>query len=122
MKICAGLAVLREDGFSCLRLKEESSEGRLETVPLELPDHPAQITLNADCGDGSIVAAVADAATGDPLPGYTFADCRPIQEDGTRIVVRWAEHDRVIRQNRAVRIRIRLAGGKEGPRLFSIGV
>ncbi len=120
MKICGGLAILREDGFSCLRINEESEDGFLETIPLELPNVPLQIILNADCGDGHIVTELADAATGIPLPGYAFADCHPLQEDGTALAVRWAQNQ-FITPRLPLRIRIKLTGTEKSPRLFSIG-
>ena len=120
MKVCAGLAVLRKDGFSCLRLNEKSKEGWLETVPLETGDVPVRIILNADCGDGRMLVELADAATREPLPGHSFAECCPLHEDGTEIVARWAHHDRVTCSGRPFCIRIKLSGDRPGPRLFSI--
>jgi len=121
MKIRGGLATLRQDGFSCLRINGESDEGFLETIPLELPEVPLQIILNADCGNGQIVTELADAATGKSLPGYSFDACRPMQGNGTQIPVRWTQYDHVINPGRPLRIRVKLTGTRENPRLFSIG-
>ena len=96
--------------------KARSDEQINETVlrPVGLVYHPgAHVAAEPlEKHDGHIVTELTDAATGTPLPGYAFADCHPLQEDGTAIAVRWKQHHQVATQRRPIRIRIRLAGNK----------
>jgi len=121
MKVCAGLATLRLDGFSCVQLERDETEGLLETVPLQVPDQPLQLALNADCTNGRITAELLDAKTGQPLPGFSFDRSIPMQVDSTRFLLRWSHKDRIDNMDRPIKIRLRFQADGGSPELFSIG-
>jgi hypothetical protein len=76
---------LRLDGF--VSLWGPARGGEMVTKPLVFDG--GNLTVNAaTSGAGSIRVEVQDAA-GQPLPGYTLADCPELFGDGLDMVVRW---------------------------------
>jgi hypothetical protein len=89
-----GLATLRLDGFTCMRVPDGVSRGSFITKPISLPDAPhLQLTVNVgDTRPGWIwlEVEVLDADTRSPLSGYSRKECGQIIEDAVRVPVRWA--------------------------------
>jgi hypothetical protein len=92
-----GLARSRLDGFTHLQLSPGQKAGQVTTVPFVGKDNqPLRLQVNADCSARSrLTVEVLDAATGQPLPGYSRRECVPCRKDGVRQVVRWGERDRL---------------------------
>lgn len=79
-----GLARLRLDGFVSVEAGE--AEGMLTTRPFRFSGN--ELHVNADATGGSLhVEAVT--LYGAPIPGFTRAECAPIDTDGTDHPVRW---------------------------------
>jgi hypothetical protein len=49
-----------------------------------------QLTLNADAARGEVRVQIVDAA-GKAIPGFAFADCRPIAENSVAAQVQWSK-------------------------------
>ena len=81
-----GLATLPKDRFVARAASDEL--GVLITKPFRLEGESVQI--NADAAHGRIKVEVADPI-GTPIPGLTVRDCRPIERDGLRLPVTWAD-------------------------------
>ena len=79
-----GIARLRRDGFAALRPR--SGEGMLTTRPLTFLG--TKLHLNVESSGGSVEVEVTDAG-GQPLEGYSRADCVPISTDSTDVMVKW---------------------------------
>ena len=121
MLACAGLAKLRLDGFANLQLKDGDTQGRIETIPLEMPNEPLQLVLNADCGKGQIIVEVANAITGKPLAGLSFDDCVPMVTDSVSEIVCFSNQTCIENISSPLRIRLQLKGDQGLPKLYSIG-
>ena len=110
---CAiGLATLRLDGFVSLDAGPEG--GFVTTKPFTLVDE--NLTLNVDASEGFATAEIQDLR-GNPLPGYTLAQCRPIRGDFIRHVPTWSggkRADELVRQS--VRLQVYL----ENAKLYSV--
>jgi hypothetical protein len=63
--------------------------GRITTPVVMLPE-VGKLTLNADAVNGEVRVQVTDVA-GQPLPGFSFADCRPITGDALEAPVEWKQ-------------------------------
>jgi hypothetical protein len=48
------------------------------------------LTLNADAAKGEVRVQIVDAA-GKAIPGFTFADCRPVSTDALAAPVQWSK-------------------------------
>ncbi len=101
-----GFAEMRRDGFVSLRAE---GEGTLVTRPLRFGGE--WLFVNAACPGGELRAEVRDAE-GRPIAPYTFANCRPLAADCTKMAVSWrgAESLDALR-GRTVRLCFRLRGG-----------
>ncbi|MEZ6192649.1 MAG: hypothetical protein R3C45_15350 [Phycisphaerales bacterium] len=55
---------------------------------------PGRLIVNADAGKGDLIVEVLDD-TGEPLPGFSAADCRAITTDALDHHVTWAGGDRL---------------------------
>ena len=81
-----GLATLRLDGFASLQASGELA-GTVTTRPLQVQGN--DLIVNADCrADGWLKAERLDA-TGNVLPGFSLADCRPVRGDSLRHKITW---------------------------------
>ena len=98
-----GLASLRKDRFVSLDAGPE--EGLITTRPL--PDASGSLLINADAKGGSI-RVEALGPDGDPLPGFTAADCRPLTEDGIAQRVSWKDHNSLPQVQTGVKLRFLL--------------
>ncbi|MBN2457008.1 MAG: hypothetical protein JXB29_10835 [Sedimentisphaerales bacterium] len=115
-----GLAKLRLDGFSSLRLKSGAKEGFVETVALKMGKEPVQLVLNADCSKGEILAEVIDAATGDVIEGYSAEQCLPMKVDSVKYRLQWDKKERIESIEVPVRIRLYIKCQQGSPELFSV--
>lgn len=79
-----GLVRMQRDRYVA---REAGAEGGGFTTPLVALDADA-MTLNADARGGEIRVQVLDSQ-GKPIPGFTFADCKPIQSDALAVPVHW---------------------------------
>ncbi len=79
-----GLARLRLDGF--VSVEAGPAEGSLTTRPFRCSG--GELRVNADAAGGSLQVE-AITLYGAPIPGFTRADCTPIDSDSTDHVVRW---------------------------------
>lgn len=100
-----GLVRIRRDRYVA---RQAEGEGTLRTPPVTLSGR--SMALNADARGGEIRVQVLDPA-GKPLPGFTFADCRPVAEDSLAAPVRWKSSlDRL--KDRPVRLEFSLRKAK----------
>jgi len=113
-----GLATLRLDGFTDLRLEAGRTSGSCTTLPVR-PGAAGQLLVNAACGGGRIAVELLDASTGRALPGYGAADCAPLEGDGVAQVVRWRGRTDLRAVRGEFRIRFHLQGAAGGPKLHS---
>ena len=98
-----GLATLRLDGFVSV---ETEGEGTLTTRPLVFLGDTLLVNANAE--RGSIVVEALDLE-GQPIEGFTAADCAPIMTDGVRHVVTWKGNpDCHLLQARPIKLRFHL--------------
>ena len=81
--IGVGLATMRLDGFVSLHAQQPAT---VTTKPLKFSGRSLQI--NADAVDGEIKIAIADES-GQPLEGFSFADCDGCSRDALRSPVTW---------------------------------
>ncbi len=79
-----GLVTIKRDRYVARQGK--GSLGTL-TTPLIVFDASA-MTLNADARGGEIRVELLDE-TGEPIPGFTAAECRPILDEGMYLPVEW---------------------------------
>jgi hypothetical protein len=115
-----GLATLRLDGFSCLKLKQGETSGILETMPFTSSDPRLELALNADCGSGRIDVEVVNEVTGQALKGFEFDASEPMESDDVRRRVRWGGRPFPAGHAGPLRIRVRLQAKKRSPSLYSI--
>ena len=80
-----GLVRMRRDRYVAREAADQP--GVLTTRPLTL--NVDGLTLNLDAAHGEARVQVCDVA-GKPLPGFTFAECRPIAEDSLAAAVVWS--------------------------------
>lgn len=79
-----GLAILRRDGFVSMRAAAEEAE--LTTRPLTSSGR--YLFVNADCAAGELRAEILDRA-GQPIPGFSRAECVPFRGNSTRAPIGW---------------------------------
>jgi hypothetical protein len=80
-----GLVKIPRDRFVARQAGEQ--EGSIVT-PLLTLDAEA-LTLNVDAHGGEVRVQICDA-DGTPVPGFRFADCRPVTSDVLDATVKWA--------------------------------
>jgi len=119
-----GAASLRPDGFVALHVGEDV--GELLTRPFAL--RTPEIYVNAAAPRGEIKIEVCEML-GEPIEGFTFDDCRPVQGDGIAQQVTWAKDADLAKIVRtAIRLRVRarradlysvwMPNGDESPRYW----
>ncbi len=77
--------VYRLDGF--VALEADASGGEVLTPALLFSG--SELKLNYRAKPGGEVRVELQGETGNPLEGYTLAECEPLTGDSTRAVVRW---------------------------------
>jgi hypothetical protein len=109
-----GLATLRLDGFTCLRVADDVSLGSFTTKPISLGDvgRPGLTVnlANTRPGWSWLEVEVLDAETREPLPGFSRAECGRNTQDSVRAPVRWKEKGLESLAGRMVRLRFHLVG------------
>ena len=110
-----GLATLRLDGFTCLETADRETPGSATTVPIKVQE-PEKVRLVLNMADGLplrnwIQVEILDAATGEPIPGFTRDDCRPIADDGIRVPVQWQSDTLAGITAQRIKLRFGLCGG-----------
>ena len=80
-----GLALYQQGAFAGWRAR---SEGTLTTRLLLAKDREPALLLNAEAEGGEIRAELLDVR-GNPIPGYTREDCRPLTANGHQQEVVW---------------------------------
>lgn len=99
-----GLATLRLDGFVSVDAGEEA--GTMTTKPLVFLGDT--LLVNANAARGSLTVEALDAE-GQPIAGFSDADCAPITTDSVRHVVTWkGDPDCHLLQGRPIKLRFHL--------------
>ena len=98
---CIGAASLRPDGFVSLHAGEDLAELQTRQFALNEPE----VRVNAACLQGYLKLEICSAA-GEPIEGFSFDDCRPIQGDGIDLPVRWKGSGSAI-VGKPIRLRLR---------------
>ena len=98
-----GLVKMKRDRFVA---RHAGPEGGTLTTPL-VSLRGAALTLNIDAAAGEARVEVLDAA-GQPIPGLTLADCRPITGDALAAPVVWASKSLADVAGQPVRLRFAL--------------
>jgi len=110
-----GLATIGVGRYAGFRLAEKQSRGILDTRPIH-SEFDRELTLSVNAladAESPIRVAVLDAATGQPLEGYSLDACRAIEVDGVSQPVRWSDLSRVkLERDRPVRLKFELRGGR----------
>jgi hypothetical protein len=115
-----GLATLRRDGFTAVRLADGADSGWLETIPFSLPEGPHELRINAACPSGTeIRVAVIDARSGDEIPGHASSECHPFVGDSLDAAIRWKNARALPHRERRVRLRFELKGTDNTPSLYA---
>lgn len=109
-----GLATLRRDGFTALRLAAGTKAGWLETIPFSVPRGAHQLRINANCPAGTeIRVAVIDEESGNPIEGYAGDAAVPLADDSLDTVVRWKRAESLPGTRRPVRLRFELKASED---------
>ena len=70
-------------------LEADADGGRFSTRSLAFSGRRLTVNAEPTGADPELRVQLLDADTREPLPGYTFDDCRPISEDSIRAPVAW---------------------------------
>lgn len=104
-----GLARLRPDGFTHLQARDGYGPACITTHPLRMEGAAPRLILNAarllPYRDW-VEVEILDEATGQPVEGYSRADCLKIASEGIRLPVRW-QHQATLSGIRSPRIALR---------------
>jgi hypothetical protein len=98
------LAKLRLDGFVSM---DADGEGSIVTQPMEARGQRLHVNTEAA---GSVRAAVLDAETMEPLPGYGSAECAAVHGDRLSAALTWPRGP--LDAERPVRVRFELTNAK----------
>lgn len=114
-KPAIGLATLPLDRFVCLAAG--STIGSVTTRPFRLAG--TRLEFNADARDGEVLVEVLNR-TGQPINGFTRADCRPLRNvDGLRLSPTWTSRLPLGKlQGQSIRLKFYLRHAK----LYAFGV
>ena len=96
---------LRTDGFVSIRAP--AAGGELLTKPLSFAGDRLLLNYSTSAA-GGLSVEVRDAS-GSPIPGFTFTDCRPLIGDEIEGAVRWKGGGLAQLAGRPVRLLFRLA-------------
>jgi hypothetical protein len=136
-----GLARLREDGFAYVTVSawenlDEKPQvrvpnyrialrGGLKTIPIDargIESRALHVNLeNLAAAFASIRAQITDAASGQTIAGYSFADCDPLGASSLDQVVTWRGGSASLSEVKVARVRLEfeLTGMMDSPRLYS---
>ena len=117
-----GLATLDRDRFGYLSPRLPQSEGVLTSSPLEIRDK-VHVFVNAEGlgPESQLRFALLDEAY-QPIPAYSVADSRPLENDGLRQPVSWQKHEAVEGvEGKRLLLQVRFLGkGQNSPRLYAV--
>ena len=121
-----GRARVRLDGFAKMQLAPERERGTLTTIPFQSRElEHTRLVVNAErlcSGESTLGVEVLDGYTREAVSGYTAEDCRPLEQDGTALPVRWRQHETLSGiSSERIRFRFIFYGCRESPRLCSFG-
>jgi hypothetical protein len=90
-----GLATLKRDRFTCLRALDGETPSYAVThpVPVEAEGPMLYVNVSGTFPRRSWVAVEVVDAAGEPLPGYSIEECKPLVPDGFRLPVSWSGGD-----------------------------
>lgn len=109
-----GVVKMMRDRFVARQAGEQA--GTLTTRTLTLDGE--SLTVNAAAqGEGGEVRVQVTTATGEPIPGFRFEDCRPIADDALAAPVEWKQSPATLRGQP-----IRLEFSLRNARLFAFEV
>ncbi|NUQ66014.1 MAG: hypothetical protein HUU20_26435 [Pirellulales bacterium] len=115
-----GLATIRVNGWTYYTPAPGADRGSLTTIPIVAPEGVQKSLAvnveNLSGKAGALAVEVLDAATGQPLSGFTAADCIPPASDGLAARVAW-KGGKHVPAGKPVRLRFDLVG--PGVRLYS---
>ncbi len=114
-----GLATLRPQGFTCMRLAEGAATGHLVSLSIQVHE-PAMLVVNAACDPAHVLhVGVVDAESGEALAGLSEADCDALTDDETAQTVTWSGRRTIEPPDGPVRLRFAFEGDAELPRLYA---
>ena len=124
-----GLARVPVDGWTYLRVRADRSAGSVTTNPIALSDLSGSDLSGLDLtvkaghlrpGRDYLVAELIREPDGTVLPGFSAADCTPVDTDADAAIVRWGERGAgEADASAAVRVRFHLMG--DGARFYCFG-
>ena len=119
-----GLARVPVDGWTYLRARSDRCEGSLTTNPIDGSSLAGlDLTVKADHlrpGSDYLMAELIREPDGTVLPGFSAADCTPVDTDADAAIVRWGERGAgEAAAAAAVRVRFHLMG--DGARFYCFG-
>jgi hypothetical protein len=103
-----GLATLRLDGFCALAAGEDEGWIISRREPMRRPE----VLVNARIAPGGLLAAELLDGRNRVLPGFSRQECRPLEGDSVRHLVRWKTQqlpDEVLRRDCKIRFWLRRA-------------
>jgi hypothetical protein len=116
-----GLGTLRLDGFTHLELEPGTRGGSVTTIPLEAGGASSLFLNAAASSEDYLEVELIDPKTGDPLDGFSRAECRAITQDAVRQEVHWeGREDLRALDKRSFQVRIYFMGTAGSPRLYSL--
>ena len=115
-----GLATLRRDGFTSIRLADRRTPGTLTTIPCHVPDKATRLHVNVNCPKGAEIRIdLIDARTNKPIAGYSAEACQPVTGDHLDTTIRWRDRPSLPHSHRTVVLSFHLRAKQGTPRLFS---
>ena len=115
VKMHCGLATIGAGRYAGFRLSEEARRGVLFTQPVRCDfDRELKLAVNATAdAKNPVRVAILDAATRQPIEGYSLDACRVLETDDVSQRVEWSAHRNVhLKGERPVRIQFELRGQK----------
>ncbi len=114
-----GLATIRMDGFTHLRLEGDQKKGIVTTIPVERGS-ATDLYINASCGQGSgLEVELIDPESGVFLTGYSREECTPLETDSLAYRVVWGDRRLKDVRNASFQIRFHFTKGRMSPNLYS---
>jgi hypothetical protein len=105
-----GVAVVRLDGLGAAVPSAGGEASELSMEPLQFVGSRLLLNIATAGSVGSALVELADAG-GTPVPGYSFAEARPVVDDAVDAVVVWGNLTSVARlSGEVVRLRFKLRG------------
>ncbi len=116
-----GVATIRVNGWTYYTPRPSTGSGTVTTIPIRSPAGKRRglaVNLELDGQGGAMTVEVLDAATWQPLKGFSKTDCRAMINGSLAAPVVWLGSE-VLPDGRDIRLRFYLTG--TGTRLYSFG-